>query len=49
MVEKCKNCGKALEDFTLTHCSEECIFEGIRNSKSIGSTPIEEWDSDTWV
>ena len=29
---KCENCGKALEDFRYTHCSEECLFDSIKNS-----------------
>jgi len=33
MREKCENCGKELEDPRLTHCSDKCVFEGIKNSK----------------
>jgi hypothetical protein len=33
MSKKCENCGKKLEKRRLTHCSEKCIFESIKNSK----------------
>jgi len=33
MGKKCKNCGKELEDQHLTHCSDKCIYESIKNSK----------------
>jgi len=33
MTEKCQNCGKALEDSLLTHCSNECIFVGYLKSQ----------------
>ena len=33
MGKKCKNCGKELKDPRLTHCSDKCLFESIKNSK----------------
>ncbi len=33
MVKKCENCGKELESQNLTHCSNNCLFESIKNAK----------------
>ncbi|HUT07174.1 MAG TPA: hypothetical protein VMW74_10885 [Nitrosopumilaceae archaeon] len=35
MGDKCQICGKDLEDFSLTHCSDECRFEAYLKSKSV--------------
>lgn len=32
-VKKCENCGKALDGFLATHCSDKCIFESIKASR----------------
>lgn len=49
MQGKCKTCGKKLPDPNITHCSNECLFYSIRNSKSISGTPIETWDDNPWI
>ena len=33
MTKKCEVCGKKLSNDTLTHCSDKCLFESIKNSK----------------
>ena len=45
MQSKCEKCNKKLEDPNLTHCSNECLFAGIMNSKSI-DIPIKAWYGD---
>jgi len=35
MKDKCKNCGKLLEDSLLTHCSANCRFEFYLKSQSV--------------
>ncbi len=49
MGEKCHNCDKEMDYPWLTHCSDECLFEGIKNTESISNTPIENWDNNPWV
>lgn len=34
MAEFCENCGKLMKKWDATHCSEECLLESIKNSKS---------------
>ena len=43
MGNQCRQCGMKLDVDVLTHCSDECMFEGIKESKSISDTPVEEW------
>ncbi len=31
--KRCQICGKLLDFSDITHCSEECLFESIKNSK----------------
>jgi len=33
MGKKCENCSKELENQHLTHCSDKCLFESIKNYK----------------
>jgi len=33
MLKFCKNCGKELDNPQATHCSDECLFTSIKNSK----------------
>lgn len=35
MGEFCENCGKLMKRWDATHCSEECLLESVRNSKSL--------------
>ena len=50
MEDKCEKCGEKLKDPRLTHCSEECLFSNLKNSKSITDTPIETWsETDPWI
>ncbi|HXX06086.1 MAG TPA: hypothetical protein VEJ68_04610 [Candidatus Bathyarchaeia archaeon] len=32
-IKNCENCGKALDGFLATHCSDKCIFESIKASR----------------
>ena len=32
--EYCDNCGKPMEDWSATHCSEECLLFSIKDSTS---------------
>ena len=50
MASNCNECGKKLQDHNLTHCSNQCLFIQLKNSKSIGENPIETWDDeDPWI
>ena len=50
MQSKCRACGKELEYPNQTHCSNQCLFAPIWNSKSIRGNPIEKWDdADPWT
>jgi len=35
MTETCENCGKPMEDWTATHCSESCLLSSIQFSKTL--------------
>ena len=35
MAEFCENCGKIMKRWDATHCSEECLLESVKNSKSL--------------
>jgi hypothetical protein len=49
-MNKCKECGNHIPDVDITHCSNQCLFENLKNSKSISGSPIETWDEDEpWV
>ena len=37
---KCQNCGKLIEDSSLTHCSNVCLYEDYLKSQSLSITPI---------
>lgn len=32
MIETCENCGKPMEDWGATHCSEYCLLSSIKHS-----------------
>jgi len=32
-VKKCENCGKVLDNYLITHCSDKCLFESIKKSR----------------
>ncbi len=34
MAEFCENCDKLMRRWDATHCSEECLLESIKNSRS---------------
>ena len=49
-MKRCAQCGGKLSGPEVTHCSDECLFKGIRNSKSISGKPVEFWgDNDPWI
>ncbi len=35
MSKRCVECKKILKDEYATHCSDECLFKGIKDSKSL--------------
>ena len=35
MGEWCLNCGKAMKNLELTHCSDECLLEEIKQSETL--------------
>ena len=35
MAETCENCGKPMEDWSATHCSEHCLLESVQFSKTL--------------
>lgn len=37
MAEFCENCGKSMEKWEATHCSEECLLISMKYSKSVSS------------
>lgn len=51
MGQYCKNCGKIMKKPKLTHCSDECLFMHIKNSKSVDKEYNELWSekTDPWV
>jgi len=53
MGQYCENCGKLMKIFELTHCSDECLLSGIRNSISFSKNPSDavSWDerSNPWT
>ncbi len=50
MQNRCITCGKKLEYPNQTHCSNQCLFAPIWDSKSITDDPIEKWnDADSWT
>ena len=51
MGKFCKKCGKIMKYPELSHCSDECIFTDVKNSKSLGGNKgVESWaeESDPW-
>ncbi len=38
MAQYCENCGKFMKNSDVTHCSDECLFELIKNSESLNET-----------
>jgi len=51
MGKFCKKCGKIMKYPELSHCSDECIFTDVKNSKSLGGDKgAESWteESDPW-
>jgi len=52
MGEKCRNCKKKMDYPELTHCSDECLFDGEKIERSIDDafySSIDDWDSNPWV
>lgn len=53
MGQYCKNCEKFMKNSEMTHCSDECLLESVRNSKSLAKTSFSavSWDerSDPWI
>ncbi len=49
MGENCQNCKGKMDYPWLTHCSDKCLFDIVKNSESISETPVEDWDSNPWV
>lgn len=52
MGKWCLNCGKIMKNIELTHCSDECLFADIKNSKTLGpdGKGAETWneESEPW-
>lgn len=52
MGKWCLNCGKIIKDQELTHCSDECLMEYVKKSKSkrMDGKSAEFWkeESDPW-
>lgn len=52
MGKWCLNCGKIMKDPELTHCSDECLMESLKKSKSKRKDDkgVEYWqeESDPW-
>lgn len=44
MSEKCEVCGKRMGYQQLTHCSNDCLFSNIDDTRSVSKTPFEKWD-----
>jgi hypothetical protein len=40
-VKKCQQCKKILDNDIATHCSDECLLQSIKKSKSMDGT--DEW------
>ena len=50
MGDKCQNCKRKMDHPELTHCSDECLFDEIKNIESIDqNTPMDDWDSNPWI
>lgn len=52
MGKFCKECGKVMRKPSLSHCSDECIFAHIKNSKSLSKgNRVEQWGdkADPWI
>ena len=53
MGQYCEKCGKIMKILELTHCSDECLLSGIRNSVSFSENQFSavSWDerSDPWT
>ena len=51
MGELCQNCKKEMEHPDLTHCSDECLFDEIKNEKPFDEISFTEdvWNSKSWV
>ena len=53
MAQYCENCKKFMKNPDLTHCSDECLLDSIRNSTSIIENGINaiSWDerTDPWT
>ena len=48
MSNQCEKCGKKIPFREVTHCSDECLFDGLETTKSISRTPFEEWNNNYW-
>lgn len=49
MGENCQRCNRKMDYPWLTHCSDKCLFDIVKNSESISDTPVEDWDSNPWI
>ena len=53
MATWCKNCGKVMKIPELTHCSDECLLNNVKTSKTLNSDGkgAEKWreESDPWI
>ena len=53
MGKWCLNCGKVMKHFELTHCSDECLMEEIKQSKTLNADGLgaEAWkeESKPWT
>jgi len=52
MGKFCKECGKIMRLSKMSHCSDECLFTSIKDSKSLSqNSDAEQWgeESDPWI
>jgi hypothetical protein len=48
MGKFCAKCGKIMKNSKLSHCSDECILEDIKNTRSVEEFKgAESWDEKT--
>jgi hypothetical protein len=53
MGQNCKNCGKFMKNPDITHCSDECLLDLIKDSNSVTKNKVDaaSWSekSDPWI
>ena len=52
MGKRCQNCDKEMDNPELTHCSDECLFDTIKDSvllENNNMSTMDDWDSNPWI